>query len=200
MKSFVGFAILSLKRCTSRSWILDSDDHIAFSDRPAGDTLHSLQNLHAFQFQHEQNAWTRPVSRRAFLSRFFLVATVDWVSSWGIVLPHPTCKASQQMNWISSGYVRNLSFFFAKFKLKGVSNPSLGTSASLHRPRRIYVFSYKHRSTKDYMRPGQKLNKRGIFVWLTQGHQTSDSYDYGQDVLPGRELPARSSFKYVGRV
>jgi hypothetical protein len=140
------------------------------------------------------------VSRRAFLS-FFFSTVLFRLSSWGIVLPHPTCKASQQMNWISSGYVRNLSSFFcAKFKLKGVSNPSLWTSASLHRPRRIYLFSYKHRSTKDYMRPGQKLNKRGIFVWLTQGHQTSDSYDYGQDVLPGRELPARSSFKYVGRV
>jgi hypothetical protein len=72
-----------------------------------------------------------------------------------------------------------LFFWGAKFKLEGVSNHSLGSSASLHRPRRISVFSYKHRSTKDYMRPGQKLNKRGIFVWLTQGHQTSDSYDYG---------------------
>jgi hypothetical protein len=154
----------------------------------------------AFSFStskmHERGQWAG-----GRFCPFFFSTVLFRLSSWGIVLPHPTCKASQQMNWISSGYVRNLSSFFcAKFKLKGVSNPSLWTSASLHRPRRIYLFSYKHRSTKDYMRPGQKLNKRGIFVWLTQGHQTSDSYDYGQDVLPGRELPARSSFKYVGRV
>jgi len=59
MKSFVGFAILFLsKGVLADLEFLISDDHIAFSDRPAGDALHSLQNLHAprLQFQHEQNA------------------------------------------------------------------------------------------------------------------------------------------------
>jgi hypothetical protein len=56
VKSFVGFAILFLsKGVLADLEFLVSHDHIAFSDRPAGD---ALQNLHAprFQFQHEQNA------------------------------------------------------------------------------------------------------------------------------------------------